>query len=91
MLPATLYQLFGIACFLGWLAGNLCNLRRRRLPAAAGRRLIWLYLICPPGLLVLLRALAPEGLIAESPLAPIFAVCVYGVFYALPVTLGRSR
>lgn len=90
-LPATLYQYFAVATLLGWVAGNLCVQRRRRLDPGLGRRLGWLYLVCPPALLFVLRGLAASQEYMSAPLVPIYAAGVYTVFFALPITLRRSR
>jgi hypothetical protein len=94
-LPLSLYAYFGLAAALGWLAGNVYVARRRGLrkrlkaPAAvqAARHLLVIYLLGPPAVLYLLRALAPSVVQAAAPLVPLWAFGVYGVFFLVPVTL----
>jgi hypothetical protein len=85
-LPLSLYAYYAVAAILGWLAGNVFVLRRRRAGAAPHRRLlVVLYLFGPPSLLYLLRAVAPPGLRAAAPLAALWAFGVYGVFFLVPI------
>jgi hypothetical protein len=98
----SLYAYYGVAAILGWVAGNVWVARRRglrkHLSAAAarqaGRHLLVVYLLGPPSVLYLLRALAPHEVRAAAPLVPLWAFCVYGVFFLVPVTLapkGRPK
>lgn len=87
-LPSGLYPLYGIAAALGWLAGNLYVTRRRGFPhRRLRRRLLVTYLLGPPGLLFLLRALDTERAQMAAPLAATWALGVYAIFFAVPVTL----
>jgi len=87
---ASLYQYFAFASILGWVAGNLCVLRRRGAPPDWAKRLVWLYLFCPPAILFLARGLAatPEQL--RAPFAPLYAVAVYAIFFALPLSFRKN-
>lgn len=92
LLDLSLYQLYGVAAFLGWLAGNVYVHRTRGTPKPLRRRVVLIYLFGPPGLLYLLRALAPASSQALAPLAAIYACGVFFVFFLVPVTLrGSSR
>lgn len=87
-LPSGLYPLYGIAAALGWLAGNLYVSRRRRFPQRPiRRRLLVTYLLGPPGLVFLLRALDTERAQIAAPLAATWALGVYAIFFAVPVSL----
>ena len=93
-LPLNLYRFYSVAAVLGWLAGNLYVLRRRGLGEGFRQRLLLAYLLGPPGVLYLLRAMAPAAQQAAAPLVPAFAFMVYGIFFLVPVTLrftGPSR
>lgn len=81
---------FAVAGGLGWLAGNVYRLRRRDyfLPSSH-RALAALYLGGPPSLLLLLFALAPRNLQIQIPVAPLLAMGVMGVFFAVPLVVGR--
>ncbi len=81
--------LFPFAAALGWFAGNLYMVRRRS--TRLGRRLLLsIYLGGPPAILWLFWALAPTPVRAASPLAPLLAVTILGVFFLVPVTLRRA-
>jgi len=79
--------LFAFSAALGWLAGNVYVQRSRRLPKVLRRRLVLIYLIGPPGLLFLLRSLAPHELQMAAPLAPLYATLVCSIFFLVPVSL----
>ncbi|HEX9737542.1 MAG TPA: hypothetical protein VGG06_36740 [Thermoanaerobaculia bacterium] len=84
-----LYRLYSVAAALGWLAGNVYLLRGRGLPAGGRgrRRLLLAYLLGPPGVLYLLRSLAPPAVQAGAPLVPLLSFAVYLLFFLVPVTL----
>ncbi len=86
-LPLDLHRFYSIAAVLGWLAGNLYVLRRRSLGENFRRRLLLTYVLGPPGVVYLLRALAPATQQAAAPLVPAYAFLVYGIFFLVPVTL----
>lgn len=90
LLELGLYQLYGIAAFLGWLAGNVYVHRTRRTPKLLRRRVLLIYLFGPPGLLYMLRAMAPLASQAQAPLAAIYACGVFFVLFLVPVTLKGS-
>ena len=90
LLDLGLYQYYGLAAFLGWLAGNVYLQRARRVPKPLKRRLMLIYLMGPPGLLYLIRALAPLTTQAIAPLAPLYASGVFAIFFLVPVTLKGS-
>lgn len=79
--------LYAIAGMLGWLSGNLYLYRARGLVRPARTRFLLIYLLGPPALLNLLRALAPAEEQAAVPLIPLYALAVFGIFFLVPVTL----
>jgi hypothetical protein len=88
LLPVDHYPLYGLAAFLGWLAGNALVLRSRGRPAE--RRLFWMaYLLAPPGFFVLLWMLAPLAVRVAAPLAPLWAWGVFLVLFLVPITFQR--
>lgn len=87
-LELTLYGLYGFAAAAGWVAGNVWVQRRRRLGWPRARHLLVVYLFGPPSLVYLLRALAPAEQIAAAPLVPLWGFFVYGIFFAVPVSLA---
>lgn len=81
---------FAIAGGVGWLAGNVYRLRRARISRRRTRRaLTALYLGGPPSLLLLLFALSPRTLQTQVPVAPVLAMAVMAVFFAVPLVVGR--
>jgi hypothetical protein len=87
-LPLGLYPFYSLAAALGWVAGNVYVHRRRRVPAPLWRRLLLIYLVGPPGILYLVREMAPAADQALAPLVPLLGFAVFGVFFAVPVTLA---
>lgn len=91
ILNLGLYGLYGIGATLGWLAGNVYVVRRRRLRGGHWR-LLALYASGPLAVLVLLRALAPLDVQRAAPLVPIWGFCVYWIFFLVPVSFrGTGR
>ena len=90
LLDLGLYQYYGLAAFLGWLAGNVYLQRAQRVPKPLRRRLMLVYLLGPPGLLYLVRALAPLTTQAFAPLAPLYASGVFAIFFLVPLSLKGS-
>lgn len=90
LLDLTLYQLYGIAAALGWLAGNVYVNRSRKVPKLLRRRLLLVYLLGPPGFIYLIRSLASLQTQARAPLAAIYACGVFFVLFLVPVTLKGS-
>ncbi len=94
VLDVGLYRLFSVAAVLGWAAGNLYLVRLRNLPVRREpRRHLWrqrfllAYLVGPPGVLYLLRALAPVPEQQAAPFVPLYALAVYAILFLVPVTL----
>lgn len=85
-----LYQFYGVAAFVGWLAGNVYVHRTRGLPRALRRRFLLIYLLGPPSLFYILRSLAPITSQAAVPLAPVYASGVFAILFLVPVTLRSS-
>ena len=76
-----------------WGFGILYVQRTRRLAAPLRRRLLLIYYLGPPALLVLLRAMAPVAYQREAPLVPLWAFGVFSILFLVPVTMkfpGRS-
>jgi hypothetical protein len=90
-LRLAFYPYFSLAAALGWIAGNVYVHRRRRLPRELRRRLLLVYLVGPPGILYLLRAMAPLVEQQIAPLVPLLGFGVFSVFFAVPVTLAPRR
>lgn len=87
LLDLSLYQLYGVAAALGWLAGNVYVSRSRKVPQPLRRRLLLVYLLGPPGIIYLVRSLASSSLQARAPFAAIYACGVFFVLFLVPVTL----
>lgn len=87
-LPLAFYPYFSLAAGLGWLAGNVYVHRRRSVPKALRRRLMLIYLVGPPGILYLVRAMAPVVDQTVAPLVPLLGFGVFTVFFAVPVSLA---
>ena len=89
-LALSFYGLFTIAAALGWLAGNIYMARSRGILRPARRTFFLLYFLGPPGLLYLLRLLAPLEQQAIAPLVPLYSFGVFATFFLVPVTLRRT-
>jgi len=83
----SLYTLYGVAVALGSLAGNIYARRRRGLPPPARRLLLLVYYLGPPAVVLLLRAMAPLEVQRAAPLVPLYALVVFSIFFAVPLTL----
>ena len=90
LLDLSLYQLYGVAVALGWLAGNVYVNRSRRVPKPLRRRLLLVYLLGPPGIIYLVRSLASLNVQAQAPFAAIYACGVFFLFFLVPVSLKGS-
>ena len=93
LLELDLYRFYSIAAVIGWLAGNVYQLRR---VAEANRRSLWpsdllIYLVGPPSLVLIVRGLAPPEHLAAAPFVPLYSLGVYGLFFLVPVTLAATR
>ena len=86
-LELGLQGLFSAAAALGWLAGNVYVHRSRGLPADLRRRVLLIYLLGPPGILFLVRSMAPVEAQLAAPLAPLYATFVFSILFPVPVTL----
>jgi len=83
----SLYLYYGLAAGMGWLGGNVWMARRRRVDRRTASRLLIFYLFAPPSGLYLLHAAASVESRLLAPLAPVWALGVYVVFFLVPVTL----
>lgn len=86
-LDLPLRALDALAAALGWLCGNAYVARSRPLPRPLRRYLLAPWLIAPPGLLFLLRSLAPVAEQSALPIAGLLATGVFGVLFLVPVLL----
>jgi hypothetical protein len=92
----SLYALYGTAAALGWVAGNVWIARtragrRRGADPLLRRRLLFLWLLGPPSLVTLLRAMASPDRQLEAPLAALWAFGVYVIFFMVPVSFAPER
>ena len=83
----SLYAYYGLAAAMGWLAGNVWVARRRRVDRRLAVRLLIFYLFAPPSGLYLLHAAASVESRRVAPLAAVWALGVYVIFFLVPVTL----
>lgn len=94
-LPLTLYPYYSTAMSLGWLFGMIFVQRTRNFDRALRRLFALLYIAGPAGILFLLRAMAPEKWQRDAPMVPIYGLCVYIIFFVVPVIfrvpVGRGR
>ncbi len=90
-LDLGLYPLYSLAVVAGSAAGNLYAWRAWRLDSPARRRLLALCLAGPPGLVTMLRAMAPQSAQEAAPFVPLWAFCVFAVFFVVPLTVRRPR
>lgn len=88
-LDLSFYRLYAVAAAVGWVAGNVYVLRRRRLPREHRRRAAALWLVGPQGVPALLRAMAPLESQAAAPAVPLYAFGVGAVFFCVPLVFGR--
>jgi hypothetical protein len=87
--PQGFYRVYGLAAFLGSVGGYVFSYRSRRLSLTERGRLLALSLVLPLGAVFLLRSFAPVTERAASPLVPALSIVIYGVFFAVPVSIGR--
>jgi hypothetical protein len=88
----TLTELFSAAAALGWAAGMVFVQLTRHLAGPPRRRLFLLSFFGPPSVLFL--AVAMGRLDLQAPLAVLWALCVFGIFYCVPVSfrsVGTGR
>jgi hypothetical protein len=89
MLPRlTLTQLYSAASVLGWMAGMIYVQRTRHLAGPLRRRLFLLSFFGPPSLVFLLGSMA--RLQRQAPLVLVWALCVFGIFYLVPVSFRSA-
>lgn len=91
LLDLSLYPYYSLAAVLGWVAGNVYVVRRRSVAPALRLRVLWIYLLAPPGVLYLLRALAPARVQALAPLVPLYAFGVFAVLFLVPVVFRPPK
>jgi hypothetical protein len=89
-LELGLYPLYSTAAAAGWVAGNIYVARGRRLPLPLRRRIRLVYLLGPPGVLFLLRAMASAEAQRAAPLVPLYSFGVFSVFFLVPVLVPRA-
>ena len=86
-LDLGLRGLYSTAVAMGWLSGNVYVHRSRGLPRELRRRLLLIYLLGPPSLLALLRAMAPVQAQRAAPIVPLYAAIVFAILFLVPVSL----
>ena len=87
----SLYHLYGLGVFGGWLSGNVYVQRTARLERTARLKPLLGYLFGPPGLLFLSHGLTSSESQFRVPLAPVYALGVYVIFFFVPVSFRRTR
>lgn len=85
------YPLYSAAMSLGWISGYLYERRRWDFPDPLRRRIFLLYFVGPPGLIYLLRAMAPFEMQAAAPLVTLYAFGVFAVFFWVPIKFPLRR
>jgi hypothetical protein len=88
-----LYPYYSTASALGWSAGTVYVQLTRRVPKPQRRLPFLLAFFAPPGALFLLRAMAPTAMQEAAPLVPLYALGVFGILFAVPVSfrnIGRG-
>ena len=85
-----LYEYYALAALLGWLAGNVFIYRSRAASGSARVGLGLVYLMGPPGLLYLVRALASLSVQVAAPMAAVYAWGVFLLLFLVPVSF-RNR
>lgn len=86
-LPLSYYALYSAASALGWVAGTVYVQRTRRTDKPQRRRVFLVSFFFPPGCLFLLRSMAPLAAQRQAPLVPFWALCVFAIFFLVPVSL----
>ncbi len=92
-LNMSLRQLYAISAATGWVFGNVWVHRTRPLSRTLARRFFVIYFFGPPGVLYLLRALAPPFSLDldRAAIIPMLSFFVYGVLFLVPVVLRRKE
>ena len=88
-LPVSLYHLYLLAVFGGWLSGNVYVQRTASTPRKERVRALLVYLLGPPGLLFVTHGLTSVQSQARVPLAPVYAFGIYIVLFMVPVSFRR--
>jgi hypothetical protein len=87
----TLIQAYSAASSLGWVAGMIYVQRTRHLAGPLRRQLFLLSFFGPPSVFFVLIAMA--RLDRQAPFVLLWALCVFGIFYLVPVSfrsVGRG-
>ena len=87
LLPLALYPLYSAASAIGWGAGMVYVQLTRKMPKPERRPYFLWSFFTPPGLLFMLRAMAPESFHRAAPLVPFLAFCVYAIIYVVPIAM----
>lgn len=90
-LDIGLYPLYSLAVVAGSAAGNAYAWRAWRLEPPERRRLLALCVAGPPGLVTMLRGMAPEAAQDAAPFVPLWAFFVFAIFFVVPLTIRRPR
>ena len=86
-LDLALYPLYSLAAAAGWAAGIAYVSRSRGLPAVIRRRVWLVYFLGPPGLLYVVRAMAPIEMHRAAPFVPFYSFGVFSIFFLVQVYL----
>jgi hypothetical protein len=90
-LALSFYPLYSAAMSLGWFSGYLYERRRGDFPEPLRRRVFLLYFVGPPGLIYLLRAMAPLEAQYAAPLVTLYACGVFSIFFWVPIKFPIRR
>lgn len=82
-LTLDFYPYFSLAAGVGWGAGNLYVFRVRDREPSTRRGLLGGYFLAPLGLLFLVRAMATVDFQRAAPLAGVYALCVFSIFFVV--------
>jgi hypothetical protein len=89
-LDLALYPLYSAAAAAGWLAGTVFMVRALRVPRPFRRTVLLMYFLGPPGVLFLLRSMAPVEAQRAAPLVPLYSFGVFTVFFLVPLLLPTT-
>jgi hypothetical protein len=88
-LDLGLYPLYSLAMLAGSAAGNIYSWRAGRLEPTPRRRLLALCVAGPPGLVTMVRGMAPQAAQDAAPFVPLWAFLVFAIFFLVPLLVRR--
>ena len=89
-LPISLYHLYSLAVFTGWMVGNVIVARGATRSRSTRLKLQAAFLLCPGGLFYLLWALTPAVTRTSAPFAPLYAAIIFAIFFLVPVSFRKA-